>query len=284
MENSGLIFHYTSPSGMLGIIRNQKLWASDFAFMNDPEEIRYTANELRKRLNPLTVNSADEISKFLEFLSKEYADTKTSFKNRENRAFVTSFSNTDTHPTLWKSYAGKNGFCLGFDRVRLLEWLEFPGADLGEEEYEGRVSNYAHTATYYTVGYGPKARDKILTELIGLVTSSSFNFDANIGIVSQMLDAFASVKHHAYEDECETRLVLRNGNCHTDSKVRPSDSMGLIPYLELMFPPEALKKITLAPKQDFERAENGVYAALDDGGRGRWSHVAVEPHDVPFTW
>src|SRR5690625_5964658 len=244
MEGQDLIYHYTNADGMLGIIRNRKLWATDFSFMNDPGEVRYVSQELHGRLSSLHNDPSHEISKFLEFLSNEYPDTKTALEHREDRAFITSFSDRDTHLTLWRLYAGKNGFSLGFDQDELLAWVDPPFDDIDDDDVrEGRGTNYGHGAAYYTVGYGDGAREEILNELLELLCRSDFTFENNIDEINLLLDKFVSVKHDAYSDERETRLVLRNGSCHTDSKVRVSASMGIVPFVELAFPSEALKKI-----------------------------------------
>mgnify|MGYP000222987763 CR=1 FL=1 len=37
----GLVYHYTSPGGALGILQNKALWFTDCEFMNDPTELAY---------------------------------------------------------------------------------------------------------------------------------------------------------------------------------------------------------------------------------------------------
>lgn len=37
----GLVYHYTSPEGALGILQNRMLWFTDCEFMNDPAELAY---------------------------------------------------------------------------------------------------------------------------------------------------------------------------------------------------------------------------------------------------
>ena len=40
--NSSIIYHYTSPEGILGILTNHTLWLSEITYMNDESEITYT--------------------------------------------------------------------------------------------------------------------------------------------------------------------------------------------------------------------------------------------------
>ena len=36
-----IIYHYTSPEGILGIIESNSLWATDINYLNDSSELRY---------------------------------------------------------------------------------------------------------------------------------------------------------------------------------------------------------------------------------------------------
>src|SRR5690625_2626864 len=144
---------------MLGIIRNRKLWATDFHFMNDPGEARYVSQELHGRLSSLHDDPSHEKYKLVEFLSNAYPDTKTAHEHREARAFITSFSDRDTHLALWRLYAGKNGFSLGFDQDELLAWVDPPFDDIDDDDVrEGRGTTNGHGTAYVTVGDGAGAR------------------------------------------------------------------------------------------------------------------------------
>jgi hypothetical protein len=35
------LFHYTTPAGLLGILRDLSLWGSDLRFLNDAQEAIY---------------------------------------------------------------------------------------------------------------------------------------------------------------------------------------------------------------------------------------------------
>jgi hypothetical protein len=42
------IYHYTTIAGLTGIIESQTLWATNYAYLNDAEEIRYFSEPLRR--------------------------------------------------------------------------------------------------------------------------------------------------------------------------------------------------------------------------------------------
>ena len=51
----GTLYHYTTFTGLLGIVRSRSLWASDVRYMNDSAELRHTADligaEVRERID-----------------------------------------------------------------------------------------------------------------------------------------------------------------------------------------------------------------------------------------
>ena len=38
-QYSGKLYHYTTPQGLIGIVNNNELWASDIFSLNDAEEL-----------------------------------------------------------------------------------------------------------------------------------------------------------------------------------------------------------------------------------------------------
>jgi len=51
------LFHYTTASGLLGILNHAKIWATDLRFLNDSEELVYSqdvvAEAIRVMENPI---------------------------------------------------------------------------------------------------------------------------------------------------------------------------------------------------------------------------------------
>jgi len=48
MDDSKLVFHYTNQEGLLGIIEDKEIWASDAFFVNDSSELNHTLNLAQK--------------------------------------------------------------------------------------------------------------------------------------------------------------------------------------------------------------------------------------------
>jgi hypothetical protein len=42
------LYHYTSIEGLMGILTNRSLWATEIYFLNDTQELRYSDGVLKK--------------------------------------------------------------------------------------------------------------------------------------------------------------------------------------------------------------------------------------------
>jgi hypothetical protein len=111
-KEPAILYHYTTLDGLNGIIKDKKLWMSDFRYMNDSNEFWHGVG--------LFLNS---------FLSEEHQ----TFFNKENRivstkqlfqsfikliasqhpAFITCFSEENDLLDLWRGYGKKGGYSLG---------------------------------------------------------------------------------------------------------------------------------------------------------------------------
>ena len=44
---SAILYHYTSPAGLLGIVKSRSLWASGIHYLNDSSEYRHAVGVLQ---------------------------------------------------------------------------------------------------------------------------------------------------------------------------------------------------------------------------------------------
>ncbi len=84
---SDILYHYTSLSGVMGIVDKKALWASDIRFLNDAEELTHTSNllqhEISKRIKQKNCN-VKLLNQFRDWLSNRITDG--------HMLFVTSFT------------------------------------------------------------------------------------------------------------------------------------------------------------------------------------------------
>ncbi len=67
------LYHYTSLSGLLGIIGSRELRASDIRYMNDSAELRHTLDLLNRQVTRRILSGVDHpevLNAFLDWLSR----------------------------------------------------------------------------------------------------------------------------------------------------------------------------------------------------------------------
>ena len=103
---NGVIYHYTSPDGVAGIIGNHEIWMSNTAFMNDTTELKM-------------LQKSRSIFKEDDFTNKY---VKRAWNNMlqqgpyDTNYYMASFSKAKDLLEQWRAYGS---FCIGFDAKRL---------------------------------------------------------------------------------------------------------------------------------------------------------------------
>lgn len=135
-----LLYHYTTQEGLLGIIENQKIWASHLQYLNDASEgqifTRLFLDELNQRgttgsedllsnfralaqLRGLTVGRQEGQIQFGRQAVLLYGSSAFSWIRNQD-AFVASFSEKGDLLSQWRAYSGETGgYSIGFTRSYL---------------------------------------------------------------------------------------------------------------------------------------------------------------------
>lgn len=95
-------------------------------------------------------------------------------------------------------------------------------------------------------------------------------------VIHPYLNLVSALKHKAYLDEDEVRLVLVAGEA--DRKFRFKDNK-FIPYVEQYFPKEVLTEIIVGPNNDMPRTVYSLETYLKHLG---FDHVKVTASDIPY--
>ncbi len=115
---SGLIYHYTTQSGLLGIINSGEIWATHFRHLNDLQEFVYAMDPLRRRVEELADGrwSEEEITRAMKAIQIENDAVKRVDLENDLNLFVASFSEVPDSLPQWRAYAhSEAGYSLGFD-------------------------------------------------------------------------------------------------------------------------------------------------------------------------
>lgn len=280
----------------MGIIKNRTLWATGSGFLNDPTEVSFAANALTASLQAsLELEGAhhERTQDTIDLLERAYVDPHSPDQYREDRSFITSFSRSDQSLTLWRLYSGRNGFCIGFDEDQLLRWVNIPEHPSGDQEPQSRdeqeerealIANYQLSGRVQDVTYGEEGVAPISEEVMSILGAPE---DAHLheSLVRESLNKLSSIKHQAFRDEHEARLIVQEVHHHSaDPRVRVSAAGALVAYREIVFPFEAVQSITLAPGANAPQQIRALESLMAQGGRGPYGHVDIRASDLPFVW
>lgn len=226
-----LLFHYTTPAGLLGILGSSRLWATNYRFLNDKSEVTYGFAIFEQVVQArLEITDHPICSEMLSRLLR----TANAFDGMLD-FYVTCFCERDDLLHQWRFYAGAGGgYALGFETKFIgLRWGQIhPNQDLVLTKV---IYNPAQQADLIA-----QVIDSTLGELKALLTNESTIESSNFLIAlccqfvrAQVADYLVSFKHPAFEVEQEWRLCLTP---------RPSDEIevrfregpyGLTPYIEI---------------------------------------------------
>ena len=105
-----LLYHYTSLTGLMGIVKSGSLYATDIRFFNDAAEMAHAANLIRceivRRTDVYGANTT-LLSQFREWVSNRLTNG--------HMQFVVSFTANGNILSQWRGYCPKGqGVSIGF--------------------------------------------------------------------------------------------------------------------------------------------------------------------------
>ena len=106
-KKRSIIYHYTKPSGLRGILNEKAIYATDYKFLYDRSELK-VAPELA---NDILFNKLKrkEIPESLYIALKKAVD-----KVKDSSVYIVSFSQEKDLLSQWRAYASPQGYSLGF--------------------------------------------------------------------------------------------------------------------------------------------------------------------------
>lgn len=253
-----LLCHYTTQSGLLGILETRSLWATDIRFLNDSAEFQYALSMAETRLDALFERIADS-----------WADTLIARWRRallvapRTRVFVASFSAVDDDLSQWRAYARTNGYIVSLSYDQLLTAAQnapMPGIVLScvyDAAEQALLMDYALdylTAKYRTEAGGERNEDALF--------AFEVHFFAHLVLLA------ACFKHPSFSAEREWRLIVRETAPEDSAKfvrLRTGRST-LVPYLSIPLASDdkvvSLKGVRIGPTPHPLLAEAAVKDAL----------------------
>lgn len=211
-------YHYTSFDGLLGILRTRTLWATSIYYLNDEREFRY-GHEL---IAHFVLSWVPIYPRYEKIQRKFLIDLKAMISDWDvPNIFVCSLSGEPDLLSQWRAYCpnGK-GVAIGFTSESLT--------------HSGRAQGFELLPCLYEPQQCEEGVAAVMRDSFNALTNERNALSDVVARASQRLLALAArVKHVAFAEEQEWRLIsasLQAGDSRI--KYRSNRSL-LIPYLEV---------------------------------------------------
>ena len=129
---SVILYHYTSGTGLLGILNADAIWATKIHFMNDTREFRHAIDLAKGSLSDLRAGRAGDRYAQIAAALGEVLESGSKIG-----LFVACFSEDYDSLSQWRGYCPQSfGYNIGFDGDRLLAIAREQGFHLRPCEYD----------------------------------------------------------------------------------------------------------------------------------------------------
>ncbi len=260
----GTLYHYTTFSGLLGIVQSRALWASDVRYMNDSAELRHTSDlikfEVSERIDSGPANST---------LLSLFADWVAYRITNGHMLFGASFRSHGNLLSQWRGYSSPGkGVSLGFCPDYILQCAQQQQFMIGKCIYEPHrqralikqvVDAVERLAEEHASG------EHTASERTGLYRQ------AFAAVEIDLLRIAAVLKHPSFREEKEWRIVspVIANTAGAPILFREGHAM-LVPYIEfdlgLDKKPPVLDHLYLGPTANVNISMNSLKMFLEQHG------------------
>lgn len=222
VPSEGVLYHYTSFDGIFGIARERAIWATESTYLTDASEFRFGLDLLKEGVHArMTSGSVQETNELLRQFLRFLNDGTI----KSTRVFVVSFSQNRDQLSQWRGYTPEDlGVSVGFGKAKLRRLAESQGFHLAP------------------CVYSPNDQNEIVSKIINLVLLAERDrvvgyeywtwFQQN---VSTVLSLLLQIKHPAFHEEREVRLISNNAYLEKEIEYRVTRS-SVIPYVRFYLP------------------------------------------------
>lgn len=273
----GIIYHYTSAEGLLSILENCEIWATNSNFLNDKSEFIYTYKLFYEKILKEIKNEKIKTIMINRFNYNTCDPVTLDANDIYTARYIISFSKSPDNLLLWSEFSGNTGYNIGFDISKLKDKLNnlwgFDGKVIYNKERQIELLK-----NVVSVMLKETFQDKNINSLDDL------SDNINVEDIQKMLPVLHNIielysmffKQSEFEQEEEYRLVIQVSHgvpsrllCANESGIffketnnkmyfRVKEGM-LSPFVKVPFwDLDSLESITIGPKNNIDIAKMGL--------------------------
>lgn len=291
------LYHYTSQTGLLGILNTGTLWMTNILYLNDSSEFKHTLDlvkselsEQKKQIPPcpslercrseyspeeiITVDIHDTFNIIGDVVDNIYRlDVK-------EESYVFSLSERKNDLSQWRGYCPREGgFCIEFDYDSLLS-----------------VIKNTKRCTLKKCIYDPKEKNDLVKFILDFVITSfksnikMDSYKASSEVLNKINEYSSCIKHESFIFEDEHRIIIKNHSyemkyCEMDYLKHCEGKSMIIPYI-IYRPVDKddklpISKIIVGPTPHPELSKSSVDRLL----KSNRYDIEVEISKIPYrSW
>ncbi len=247
------LYHYTTQTGLLGIVTNKEIWATHTQYLNDQREYLHALEIAKEEINEFISTTTDPQHKVL------LNDMKTGLNNIESiNVCVCSFSSDRDLLPLWRAYSDATyGFAIGFSGDFLAKIAAEHDLYLAQCLYDPSEQRELIHALV----------EKVLKENVEGIPWDDDHHIPRGGNLCAYLHRYAPIlKDSSFKEEREWRIISSPLSCKLERfDFRPGRSM-IIPYYRVALTNEKLpfdlSEIVIGPTPHPEHSKISVSSFL----------------------
>lgn len=267
--------HYTSQSGILGIIGTQLIRASNIKFLNDEQEFLH-ALELIKEIIPTSNIKSDspEFDVYSEYIKAIEKKLKSLDQYTTESIYTFSLSKELDLLSQWRGYCPQNnGYCLVMNVNKIFT----------------DIKNQYKNSHLVECVYDKKEKDKALKKLLNdywYKYRKNESANEKLTVINELSEEIALLashfKHPSFSEEKEWRIVvILESAADKEIKFREGFS-SLIPFIELKIDRDNISLVKIGPTSSKSLASRALSLFMEKAYGNPFSMPNIEFSETPY--
>ena len=286
------IYHYTTVSGIRGIIENSEFWVTKSDFLNDRLEFKYSI-EILKEVAELYIKNTNIKEKFMQYVTDEFDRLNNDMDGILTGYYVLSFSKIQDSMLLWSEYSDFMGYCIEFDfekfKLSTKEKVSWDGEVIYNRKEQEKIVKETLVKTINEEFYGDS------NDLKNLFKENNTISDKDLKALADYVAVWISVygmffKKQCFEGENEYRFIFsafheKNNEMSKlkieDMRFREKDQV-LIPYIKISYDESnsPIESVLVGTKNNSDIAVKGIKYFL----RKEKKDIPVYKSEIPLRY
>lgn len=260
-DSSDIIYHYCSPTGLMGIFNSESLWLSDSDYLNDASESYYffeifseiTNGEVEEPSNRRVWNFTFQSYILSSLHKEEYGQKRMNSQRQREFRHILSLSTDSDNASLWNYYTktpGNIGYNIGFQVGDLIASIHV------EDEI-------VHGAVIYDKAVQQKLLAELLTDYWREYKQLRYSYQRKYlyeKLEHNLVIYSVFMKNSCFSAEKEYRIALISVdilNMRQNRKFRELNG-SFVPYIEQPIDVKSIQEIGISPTHKADFVKKGV--------------------------